>query len=135
MKKNNLTIFVLILSIGMAACSSTAATTTDNSKTGLDWAGVYAGLIPAADGEGINVQITLRSDESYTISYNYVDKPGVFTESGTFGWDNAGNIITLKNTTFPPYYKVSENQLLQLDAKGKVIKSKFADQYILKKKS
>ena len=126
---------IILLSISLGACSSTAAKTVDNSKTGLDWAGVYAGLIPAADVQGINVQITLRSDETFTISYNYVDKPGTFTESGKFIWDNAGNIITLKNTTFPPYYRVGENHLLQLDMKGKVIKGKFADQYVLKKKN
>jgi len=124
---------IILLSIGIAACSSTAAKTAHNSKNSLDWAGVYSGMIPAADGPGINVQITLRADESYTIAYNYIDKPGTFTESGTFNWDETGNIITFKHTTFPPYYKVGENHLLQLDMKGKKIKGNFADLYILKK--
>jgi len=131
--RKTLFVLIILLSIGIDACSSTAAKTAGNSKTGLDWAGVYAGLIPSAEGEGINVQITLRADESYTIAYNYVGKPGNFTESGTFNWDVTGNIITFKNTTFPPYYRVGENHLLQLDTKGKKIKSNFADQYILKK--
>jgi copper homeostasis protein (lipoprotein) len=132
MKKPLLAIIIL-LSIWITACLSTGAKTAHNSKNSLDWAGIYAGSIPSADGSGINAQITLRSDESYTISYNYVDKPGVFTESGTFNWDEAGKIITLKHTTFPPYYKVGENHLLQLDMKGKVIKGILADQYMLKK--
>jgi copper homeostasis protein (lipoprotein) len=125
---------IILLSISLGACSSTApAKTADNSRTSLDWAGVYAGTIPAADGPGINVQITLRADESYSLVYNYVEKQNNATETGTFSWNEAGNTITLKNTTFPPYYKVGEKQLLQLDMKGNVIKSKLADLYVLKK--
>jgi uncharacterized lipoprotein NlpE involved in copper resistance len=127
-------LLIILLSIGLGACSSTTpAKMVDNSKTGLDWAGVYAGTIPAADGPGINVQITLRSDESYSIVYNYIDRQNNATETGTFSWDKAGSIITLKNTTFPPYYKVGENNLLQLDMKGKIITGNNADLYVLKK--
>ena len=124
---------IILLSIGLGACSTNPAKTVDNSRTSLDWAGVYAGTIPAADGPGINVQITLRADESYSIVYNYIDRQNNATENGTFSWDKAGSIITLKNTTLPPFYKVGENHLLQLDMKGNVIKGNFADMYILKK--
>ena len=133
MRKTLFVIFIILFSIGIGACSSTAAKTVDNSRINLDWAGVYAGLIPAADCPGINVQITLRADESYTIVYNYVDRQSTATESGTFSWDEAGNTIILKHTTFPPYYRVSENHLLQLDMKGKKITGSFADLYVLKK--
>jgi len=125
---------IILLSIMLGACSSTGpAKTVDNSRTSLDWAGVYAGTTPAADGPGINVQITLRADESYSIVYNYVDRQNTATETGTFSWNEAGNTIILKNTTFPPYYRVGENHLLQLDMQGNVIKGKLADLYILKK--
>jgi uncharacterized lipoprotein NlpE involved in copper resistance len=134
MKRNLYIIYFILLSIGLGACSSTVpAKTADNSRTGLDWAGVYAGTIPAADGPGINVQITLRADESYSIVYNYVDRQNNATETGTFSWNEAGNTITLKNTTFPPYYRVGENQLLQLDVKGNIIKGSNAELYVLKK--
>jgi len=135
MIKNLFTILFILLSIVIGACSSTAGKTADNSKTGLNWVGVYAGVIPSAEGSGINVQITLRAGQGYTIVYNYVDKPGIFTESGTFNWDKVGKVITLNNTTFPPYYRVSENYLLQLDMNGKKITGNLADQYVLKKKS
>ncbi len=127
-------LIIILLSIGLSACSSTApAKTADNSRTGLDWDGVYAGTIPAADGPGINVQITLRADESYSLVYNYVDRQNNAAENGTFSWNEAGNIITLKNTTFPPYYRVGENKLLQLDMTGNIIKGISADLYVLKK--
>ena len=134
MRKNLFPVLFILLSIGIGACSSTSIKTDDKTKTNFYWVGVYTGLIPSADGTGINVQITLRSGEGYTIVYNYVDKPGIFTESGTFNWDKAGKIITLNNTTFPPYYRVGGNYLLQLDMKGKKITGKLADQYVLKKK-
>jgi len=125
---------IILLSIWLGACLSTnQAKTVDNSRTSLDWAGVYAGTIPAADAPGINVQITLRSDESYSLVYNYIDRQNIATENGTFNWDKAGSTITLKNTIFPPYYRVGENHLLQLDMKGKIITGKLADLYILKK--
>jgi len=125
---------IILLSISLGACSSTgSAKTADNSRTSLDWAGVYAGTIPAADGPGINVQITLRADESYSLVYNYVERQNNASENGTFSWNEAGNTITLKNTTFPPYYRVGEKHLLQLDMKGNVIKGKLADLYVLKK--
>jgi len=125
-------VLIILLTIGIAACLSTTKS-VDNSRISVDWAGSYAGLTPAADGPGINVQITLRADGSYTVVYNYVDRQAIATESGTFSWNEAGNIITLKNTTFPPYYMVGENHLLQLDMKGKKIKGNLADHYILKK--
>ena len=125
---------IILLSISLGAClSTTPAKTADNSRTSLDWAGVYAGTIPAADGPGINVQITLRADESYSLVYNYVEKQNNATENGTFSWNEAGSTITLKNTTFPPYYRVGENHLLLLDMKGNVIRGKLADMYVLKK--
>jgi len=130
----NLYIAIILFSIGIGACSSTSpAKNVHNSKISLDWKGTYAGILPAADSPGINVQITLRADQSFTIVYNYIDKQGIATESGTFSWDEAGNIITLKHTTFPPYYRVGENHLLQLDLKGKKITGNLADQYMLKK--
>jgi uncharacterized lipoprotein NlpE involved in copper resistance len=127
-------LIIILLSISLGACSSTGPVkTVDNAKTGLDWAGVYAGTIPAADGPGINVQITLRADESYSLVYNYIDRQNNASENGAFSWNEAGNTITLKNTTFPPYYRVGENHLLQLDMKGNIIKGKLADLYVLKK--
>jgi len=132
--RKNLCIIIILLSTGIGACSSTnPAKTVHNSRISLDWEGSYAGIIPAADAPGISVQITLRADQSFTIVYNYIDRPGIAAESGTFSWDEAGNIITLKHTTFPPHYKVGENHLLQLDMKGKKITGSLADQYVLKK--
>ena len=105
-----------------------------NSKNSLDWAGVYTGVTPAADAEGINVQIELDYDETYKVTYQYIgkgDEP--FTVTGTFAWNDAGSTIILDSKELPPYYQVGENRLIQLDMEGNPITGAFADAYVLEK--
>ncbi|MDR2534722.1 MAG: copper resistance protein NlpE [Treponema sp.] len=142
-KKIDLSLIVLLL-ILLGACSSAnpgaasdnqvvdAAHTTENS---IDWAGVYTGVIPAADGPGINVQLELGYDQTYTITYHYIDgEDSDFTVSGTFTWDPEGNIITLADLEeTPPYYQVGENTITQLDMEGNPITGILAENYVLKK--
>jgi uncharacterized lipoprotein NlpE involved in copper resistance len=103
------------------------------SKT-IDWAGVYTGTIPAADGEGINVRVKLNKDNTYELTYEYIGKPdNKFTNTGSFKWNNTGDIINLGIAETPSYYKVIENKLIQLDMKGKPITGNLADMYVLTK--
>ena len=123
---------ILIIS-GLGSC----ATINDahNSKNSLDWPGVYTGTIPSASGTGINVRLTLSSDQNFALRYDYVDRPNSqYNYTGSFKWDNKGNIIKLTiDRETPPYYKVVENALIQLDMKGKPITGNLADDYVLKK--
>ena len=124
---------VLIIS-GLGSCATSKGLDAHNSKNSLDWAGVYTGIIPAADGPGINVRLRLNSDESFTLSYEYVDRPNnQFDSTGSFKWDNKGSTVILDVKNMPPYYKVVENALIQLDMKGKQIKGNLANDYVLKK--
>jgi len=132
MQKNKLFHFamiVLILAVVMSACVSTA----HNAKNSLDWEGRYMGITPSASGSGIEVQLTLRADQTYTLIYNYIDRTGFTAGNSTFSWDKAGSVIILKNTDAPPFYKVEEGRLLQLDMQGEKITGNLADMYILKK--
>jgi uncharacterized lipoprotein NlpE involved in copper resistance len=99
----------------------------------VNWDGVYTGTIPAADAPGIKVQINLNLDETYEIRYEYIGKTGEFIDKGTFKWDQTGSTITLNATDMPPYYKVGENILIQLDMQGNLITGSLADQYVLRK--
>jgi uncharacterized lipoprotein NlpE involved in copper resistance len=134
--------FVLLagfFAIGISACaSSRAADAAHNSRNSLNWDGVYAGMIPAADGPGINVEITLYPGETYELSYQYVDRGDErYTHDGSFKWDRSGNVITLndlESQSIPSHYRVGEDQLIQLDMKGKPITGELADNYILKKR-
>jgi len=137
MLKNKIFRFSLILllaTITISACVSTGtAGMSHNAREDYDWAGLYSGRIPSASGSGIDVQITLRSDQTFSIVYDYVDRQGFSTGMGTFTWDETGNIITLNHPDFPPYYKVEKDRLLHLDLDGKIITGNLADMYVLKK--
>jgi uncharacterized lipoprotein NlpE involved in copper resistance len=105
-----------------------------NSRISADWDGAYTGIIPSADGPGINVLIQLNRDDTFILEYSYVKWPeNLFTAKGSFKWNDAGNIIILNVKDWPPYYRVGQNELTQLDMKGKVIAGNLAENYVLKK--
>ncbi|MDR2450240.1 MAG: copper resistance protein NlpE N-terminal domain-containing protein [Candidatus Accumulibacter sp.] len=106
-----------------------------DARNGLDRDGVYAGTIPSASGSGIDVTIILREDSTYTVRYHYVGRQdGDFTATGTFEWDATGGIVTLDAKDIPPYYRVGEGRLIQLDMEGQPITGLLADHYVLKKR-
>jgi len=111
--------------------------TGDNSRTSVDWDGIYFGVVPCADCPGIETRITLNKDETYHLSWKYQDKGNeVFQNSGTFQWDVSGGIITLAGldkALFPNQYRVGENRLFQLDKDGNRITGDLATNYILSK--
>ena len=138
MNRKILVIFFLmaVLAIfGLASClSNQGSDNAHNSKNSLDWEGVYAGTIPSASGSGINVRLRLNRDQSFALSYEYVGRSGgPLNSTGSFKWDDTGNIINLGIADTPSYYKVAENKLIQLDMKGKPISGNLADNYVLKK--
>jgi copper homeostasis protein (lipoprotein) len=135
--KKLLVIFLLsaLVIFGLASCvSNRGLNDGHNSRNSLDWAGIYTGTIPATDVSGINVRLMLSQDESFVLQYEYLDRPNnQYNSTGSFKWDKKGEIITLKVKDWPPYYKVEENRLIQLDMKGKPITGNLADNYVLTK--
>lgn len=112
-------------------------TTSDghNARTSLDWNGTYKGVLPCADCEGIQTELTLNQDMSFVLKKNYMGKDTKFPQDkGTFQWDSTGSkveLIGLKDQ--PNTYFVGENKLIQLDMEGKEITGTLADKYVLKK--
>ncbi|MDR0537096.1 MAG: copper resistance protein NlpE [Tannerellaceae bacterium] len=109
----------------------------DNSQNSIEWEGVYTGVIPCADCEGIETSITLNTDLTYKMSMTYIGKDGapeVF--EGSFQWDDEGSNITLggiREGVMPTKYKVGEYRLFQLDMEGNMIAGELADKYVLTK--
>jgi uncharacterized lipoprotein NlpE involved in copper resistance len=110
-------------------------TTADNSMNSLDWDGMYKGVTPCADCEGIETSLTLSKDNSYVLTTKYLGKSTKTKEmKGTFTWNTEGNTITLNAITDGPnQFFVGENQLTQLDLSGKKITGALAEKYILRK--
>jgi uncharacterized lipoprotein NlpE involved in copper resistance len=140
MKIKNIGLFLLmtiIVILGLSSClSNKGSADTHTSKLSLNWDGVYTGIIPSASGNGIDVRLKLNLDQTFELSYKYLDKPdGQFNWKGSFQWDKSECVITLDIADAPPHYKVAENKLIQLDMKGKPISGKLADNYMLWKEN
>ena len=113
--------------------ATTEMTSTHNSRNSLDWAGVYKGTLPCADCEGIQTEIKLNQDLSYSKAVEYLGKnDGYIKTDGAFTWDENGSIITLSEAE-NDHYKVGENVLFVLDPNGKQITGALSENYQLKK--
>ncbi|WP_310377706.1 copper resistance protein NlpE [Flavobacterium sp.] len=111
----------------------TIVTTKDNSNTALDWAGVYKGVTPCADCEGIETEITLNKDLTYKKTTKYLGKSNsqIYTVEGSFEWNSNGIHIALSGIKDAPnQYLVGENKLFQLDRSGNKITGYLASKYI-----
>ncbi|SDW11394.1 copper resistance protein NlpE [Aequorivita viscosa] len=106
-----------------------------NSQNSLDWAGVYEGVTPCADCEGIKIVLELNNDNTYSLSMTYLGKPLVepLKEQGEFTWDKSGSKVSLKTEDQPIWFKVGENQVWMLDGDKNIIKGDFEKLFILKK--
>jgi len=133
MKRKAFILMAVIAILALGSClSSRGIDNANNAKNSINWEGVYEGTIPAADCPGINVSMELFKDQSYEMSYVYIDKdPKPFIWKGKFKWDDTGNIIILDTKDGPNYYRVEKTKLIQLDMKGKPIKGSLADNYMI----
>ena len=149
MKKHLLLPLIVILSL--ASCHqkdpSSAETpapaavpgTTDNAHTSqnsLDWMGMYKGVVPCADCEGIETVLYLSAGDSFVLETKYLGSGDgkIFKKAGSITWNEAGNQIRLSNIEDAPnQYLVGENKLIQLDMAGNRITGQLADNYILAK--
>lgn len=106
---------------GCAARSEPAGRAPDlhDSRSSLDWAGTYEGVLPCADCPGIETRLELRSDGGFELTTRYQDRqPAPQTTRGRFEWDGDGNSITLGATG--QRFRVGEGRLLQLGRDGSV---------------
>ena len=140
--KNKFLLLLTLIAI-ISACNSNTKPTQnleakpDNSRTSLEWNGVYRGVLPCADCEGIETEITLNADLTYKITSTYLGKnEEAFKENGNFIWDETGSKITLENAepnSATNQYLVGENMLFKLDADGNRIEGDLKEKYQLKK--
>ncbi|MDR2622250.1 MAG: copper resistance protein NlpE [Dysgonamonadaceae bacterium] len=136
---------IAVLVLGLDSCKSkgesnaqdeqvVAVDPIHNLRNSTDWNGTYTGTVPCADCPGISVKIALNSDETYQLSYQYLEKEdSVYSASGKFTWDDNGSVITLDCKDWPPYYQVGADKLIQLDMEGNLIPGELAGRYELAK--
>lgn len=144
MKK--LSLIAVLLTFLAASCqmkqSSTSKSTTEtavndghNAQNSLDWSGNYTGTLPCADCEGIETNLSLKQDGSYTLTTTYLGKDAdKFEQKGTFTWNETGNTVILDGIEDgSSQYFVGENYLLHLDLDGNKVTGELAQMYRLTK--
>ena len=106
-----------------------------NSRISLDWNGIYQGIIPCADCEGIKTKLLLFEDGTYERTKVYLGRSEEqFFEQGTFSWNDANSKITLNfENKDTQQYQVGENVLFHLDQEGRRITGDLANNYQLVK--
>lgn len=117
--------------------SGDASRNEHNSRTSLDWDGIYRGVLPCGDCDGIHTTLALNKDLTYKVITKHAGKGDDAVEhSGTFGWNEEGSAIELNelgSDDIPNRYFVGENTLTLLDKDGKRITGESADPYVLSK--
>lgn len=142
MKLKSILSLVLITSL-LLSCNlkqkSTSSKQPDmhTSENSLSWDGVYYGLIPCASCPGIEVFLTINSDNTYKMVENYLeaDNDQSVKTDGTFKWTEDGSTIVLVEDNdvaeVVRQYKVEENRLRMLDSEGNIIEGDLASNYLL----
>lgn len=105
-----------------------------NSRNSVDWQGMYSGVLPCVDCEGIRMTLALQ-DGKYRMTKTYLAKDSFSRHSeGEFIWSDDGSTIALSNQRdASTQYKVEENKLFKLDKDGKVIAGDLAERYVMEK--
>lgn len=115
------TLTMAIFAVSLAGCSS-------DSKV----AGLYEGVIPAADCPGIKIELMLRDNGRYTMNSEYLERDISFSESG--GYSVSGDTVSLSTTdgdAFRYRFLKSGGNLRMLDADGHTIDGVLKDNYTL----
>ena len=135
---------LLLLLVFIASCQKQTqndAKTNDthsissNAKSTLDYVGTYKGILPCADCQGLDTEISINENGTFSIKTKYEGKGDkTFELKGNFAWNKTGNMIILSDVkNAPNKYLVGKNILTQLDISGKKITGDLADDYILSK--
>lgn len=100
--------------------------------SGSKVAGLYEGVIPAADCPGIKIELMLRDNGRYTMNSEYLERDMSFSESGNYSV--SGDTISLAATdgdAFRYRFLKSGSDLRMLDADGHTIDGVLKDNYTL----
>lgn len=104
-------------------------------------AATYAGTLPCADCAGIQTELTLRSDSTWSMHIIYDKRPAKgpgsneFNETGKWMMHGNDTLHLMGRTDAPSMYIKTDSSLIQLGMDGKKIEGKLAAKYVLKKMS
>jgi uncharacterized lipoprotein NlpE involved in copper resistance len=106
----------------------------DDAQKASDWTGSYSGISPCADCPGMKTDITLNSDNTYSLQEQYLEKekaPRSF--KGAFTWDDTKSIITLDAEGDHHKFKVMDGKVTLLDKFGDPKQGGKPEDFVLQK--
>jgi heat shock protein HslJ len=123
------------------SCKTTAINNQTSEKKNKsepipNWVGIFTGVTPCADCEGIYTILQLNADETYTLQTRYLGKAGKTEKTtGTFIWNKSkqSNTIQLNSdeNSIPKRFLIGTNSITQLDMEGNIIEGNLANAYLL----
>lgn len=99
--------------------------------------GIYTGILPCADCEGIETTLEITRDLSWKMTQKYLGKDEkTFEDKGVLHWNDEKSAFRLSKSDENPQWFMKEDRFLwALDRSGNRIISEFADQYRLERKN
>lgn len=121
---------VAVLMLAMCAAPVANPDPEHNSRNSVDWGGIYRGVLPCADCEGIEMVVVLDREGGYRMWSRYLGKDtGMIAEQGQFTWNDAGSAVRLLGSG--AQFLVGENRLIRLAQDGSRLTGKMGEAYIL----
>lgn len=119
---------VAVLMLAMCAAPVANPDPEHNSRNSVDWGGIYRGVLPCADCEGIEMVVVLDREGGYRMRSRYLGKDtGMIAEQGQFTWNDAGSAVRLLGSG--AQFLVGENQLIRLAQDGSRLTGKMGGLY------
>ncbi len=131
------TLLALSSCIDRKTGSATVSSETKTASAAADQAlyGTYTGTLPAADGPGIAVTLTLFDDGSYTRRSEYLERDAVYDEKGRFTVEKEQLTLCPDKEAPAEFYRIENNQLRMLDSQQQPITGTLAEYYVLTRKT
>lgn len=125
-----LSAFMFLIIIG---CSSAPETIPDNKQTTFLTNGIWLGMLPCADCEGIDYQLNLKNDFTFKQKSAYKGKSEeLFIDEGNWSFVS-DSIISVDGSDDRKLFLVTGKDLILLDQDGNRIESDFEEKYHLHK--
>lgn len=114
------------------SCVAPASANTATADADAPWAGEYKGVIPSADGSGIQMILSLRADGSFNKVETLIEKETLpYVMDGKIEWIEKGKRFRIHDPYREEMYEVDGNSLYVLDAAGKRVNGKVGSYYVL----
>lgn len=116
--------------LALAACQQMSGRPTGT----VSYAGTYEGVLPAADGPGIQTTLFLKAQGNYSKTRSYVERNATFEDAGS--WKVENGVLTLESMRTKGekrYWKFRDDgKLCKLTLDQKRIEGSLAEHYCLK---